>query len=210
MGVAAGTVEILMKIIAMSLVTLIASGAACCYAVDCSCDDWMEKGGYCVDYVKDRIPTFQIPYKDDMPALNNVERAEVEEGDVAIFSIKNYWHVAYVEKVHRDQVGKATAIDVSEKNFGDELSFAEFKSRWNSNSRYEWNRAVYCGITDNFDRITRRQYIPLDTVKQLWSPNEVAEGILRRRLRDVADKVREKIESLLRYTQDKFQALCRG
>src|SRR5690242_2731935 len=85
----------------------------------CNCDDWMDRGGYCVDYVKTKIPTFPIPKSEtEIEALKNREISKVEEGDVAIFDLGRYWHVAYVEKVHTDSRGRATAIDVSEMNFG--------------------------------------------------------------------------------------------
>jgi hypothetical protein len=44
-----------------------------CYA-GCNCDDWMNRGGYCVDYVKTKIPTFPIPKTDaEIAALNNYD-----------------------------------------------------------------------------------------------------------------------------------------
>lgn len=187
----AATVETQMKRIAAVVVTLLILPTYS-FALRCSCDDWMEQGGYCVDYVKERIPAFPIPSKDDMEQLPNADVADVEEGDVAIFSMNNYWHVAYVEKVHRDAEGKATALDVSEMNFGGQMSFAEFKARWKSSSKEEWHRASCCGITDNYDRVTRRKYVAIETVTQLWSPDEVAsERSPRRRLKAIAAKARE-------------------
>lgn len=90
---------------------------------------------------------FPLPYKEDMPSLGNTDIDDITEGDVAIFSIKNYWHVAYVEKVHRDQRGEATAIDVSEMNYGDSPTFPEYRAMSQSKSKDEWNMAVCCGIT---------------------------------------------------------------
>ena len=172
------------------------------YAVSCNCDDWMGKGGYCVDYIKTRIPTFPIPYKDDMAGLKNTGIYDVTEGDVAIFTIKNYWHVAYVETVYRNQRGDATTIDVSEMNFGDKLSFAEFKAKWKSNSQAELNRAFCCGITDNYDQITLRKNIALNTVKQIWSPDDVAsEGIGRRRVKAIVGKVREVVNRFFEFAE---------
>ncbi|GAW68094.1 hypothetical protein GPEL0_01f4270 [Geoanaerobacter pelophilus] len=161
----------------------------------------MERGGYCVDYIKDRIPSFQIPTKDDMVALKNTDVAEVAEGDVVIFAIKNYWHVAYVEAVRRDRRGEATAIDVSEMNFGDGLSFAEFKARWKSKSRNEWSRAVCCGITENYDLVTWRKNVSLDTVKQVWSPDDAASEGGRLRVNVLVDKVKEVLNKFFDYTE---------
>lgn len=188
-----------MKVIAITALTLMMLGVhTCCHAVTCSCDDWMERGGYCVDYIKDRIPSFKIPYKDDMDTLKNTDISNVTEGDVAVFTIKNFWHVAYVERVHRDAKGEPTAIDVSEKNFGDELSFHEFREKWKSNSKSEWNRAICCGVSDNYDEVTWRKNIDVDTVKQIWSPDDVASGDARpHRIKAIVKKVKEVINRLI-------------
>lgn len=170
--------------------------------MSCNCDDWMDRGGYCVDYVKERIPSFPVPYRDGMPTLKNSDLADVTEGDVAVFALRNYWHVAYVEKVHRDQHGEATGIDVSEMNFGGSLSYAEFKARWKSNSRDEWYRASCCGVTDNYDEITTRENVDLDTVRQIWSPDDAApQGFGRLRLQAIVGKVREAIDRFYELTQ---------
>jgi hypothetical protein len=78
--------------------------------------------------------------------------------------------VAYVEKVHLDQSGKAATIDVSEMNFGGDLSYDEYKQKWRPKSESEWKRALCCGITDTYDQKTERQKVPLTTVTQIWSP----------------------------------------
>jgi hypothetical protein len=196
-------VVISMKFIAVLVVALLAS-AICtrCYAASCNCEDWIKKEGYCVDYIKDRIPIFPIPYKEDMPELKNTDVDNVTEGDVAIFTIKNFWHVAYVERVHRDLGGEPVAIDVSEKNFGDQLTFKEFKAIWKSRSRSEWRRALCCGITDNYDRVTRRSNIDLATVKQIWSPDDVpSENTARSHIDAMVGKVREVINRFFKNTE---------
>ena len=143
-----------------------------CHA-DCNCDDWMKGAGYCVDYIKTRIPAFPIPYNvREIAAINNKEIPEVTEGDVAIFDIGKYWHFSYVEKVHRDQHGNAMAIDVSEMNFGGQMSFDEYK--WIPKNESEWKRAVCCGVTDKYGQMSLRNYIPLNTIKQIWSPKGTA------------------------------------
>jgi len=165
----------------------------------------MGKGGYCVDYVKTRIPAFPIPNKEEMPNLKNTGISNVTEGDVAIFTIKNYWHVAYVEKVHSNRWGEATAIDVSEMNFGDELTFAEFKDKWKSKSKAEWNRALCCGITDNYDEMSFRKNVDINTVKQIWSPDDVEfEDIGERRIQAIANKVKEVINRFVEFTESSF------
>jgi len=162
----------------------------------------MGKGGYCVDYIKSKIRTFPIPQnKEEMVDLKNTDITNVTEGDVAIFTIKNYWHVAYVEKVHRNPQGEATAIDMSEMIFGDELSFAEFKSKWKSKSQAEWNRALCCGITDNYDQVSFRKNVAFNTVKQLWSPDDVvSESAGERRIKAIAGKVKEVINRFFEFT----------
>lgn len=172
-----------------------------CYA-DCNCDDWVEKGGYCVDYVKSRIPAFPIPQNTtEIAVLKNREISDVTEGDVAMFNFSNYWHVAYVEKVHQDQQGNATAIDVSEMNFGDQMSFNEFKKKWRQKSRSEWERALCCGVTDNYDQTGSRKKVALNTVKQIWSPDSAVSGVAKKERDDtVFDKVREVLNRFFLFT----------
>ena len=169
-----------------------------CY-VGCNCDDWMKKGGYCVDYVKTKIPTFPIPQNvAEIETLKNKDIHDVTEGDVALFDLSNYWHVAYVEKVHLDQHGIATAIDVSEMNFGDKLSFSEFKNKWKQKSRSEWKRAICCGVTGNYDRMSMRRNVTLDTVKQIWSPvAKTSESIKGGYVDTAFEKIREALNRFL-------------
>lgn len=193
-----------MKRISVIIIATVVAGLVhtSSYAASCNCDDWMAKGGYCVDYVKSRIPAFPVPNnKDEMEDLKNKDIPDVTEGDVAIFTISNYWHVAYVEKVHCDQKGEAVAIDVSEMNFGDQLSFAEFKKKWKSNSDTEWQRAVCCGITENYDQASSRKKVALDAVKQIWSPVTAAsERTGGRRVKNMVGKVREALNHFLQFT----------
>ena len=177
-----------------------------CYA-RCNCDDWMNKGGYCVDYVKTRIPTFPIPKTDiEIAALKNRETAKVEEGDVAIFDLGDYWHAAYVEKVHLDQHGAATAIDVSEMNFGGQLSFQEYRNKWNQKNESEWKRALCCGVTKKYDQLSRRKKIALDSVDQIWSPDTAASQVISGERRDgtVLEKVRETLNQFIQFTGRKL------
>ena len=160
--------RIVLIIVSMALFTAVNSS---CYA-GCNCDDWVVKGGYCVDYVKSRIPSFPIPTNaSEIVNLKNKETTKITEGDVAIFSVSNYWHVAYVEKVHTDKHGNATSIDVSEMNFGRQVSFDDYQIKWQSKDKREWNRALCCGITSKYDQISKRKYVSLDTVKQIWTPS---------------------------------------
>ncbi|QWV95625.1 hypothetical protein KP004_03580 [Geomonas oryzisoli] len=129
-----------------------------------------------------------------MPTLKNADIADVTEGDVAIFTIKSYWHVAYVERVLRNAQDEPVTIDVSEMNFGDEPTFAEFRSRWKSANREEWSRALCCGITDNYNEITTRKNVAIETVHQIWSPDDAArDGTARRRLKALLGRVKEVI-----------------
>jgi len=172
-----------------------------CYADDCTCDDWMNKGGYCVDYIKTKIPTFPIPQNTkEIASLKNKGIPDVVEGDVAMFNFSNYWHVAYIEKVHLDQQGNATAIDVSEMNYGGQLSFGEYKTKWKRKSRSEWKRAVCCGVTDNYDETSSRKNVALNTVTQIWSP-VTAEAVNEERNDSVFVKVREVFNRFLLFTE---------
>lgn len=191
-----------MKLIALLILTILISGTQYCYAARCNCDDWLGRGGYCVDYINTKIPIFPSPlYKEDMAELKNTDIDEVTEGDVAMFTIDNYWHVAYVENVHHNQQGEATSIDVSEMNFGDELSFVEFKDKWKSKSQAEWNRALCCGITDNYDEVTLRKNVALSTVKQIWSPDDVApDDVGAPRVKAIVGKVRAVINRFFEFT----------
>lgn len=191
-----------MKMIVIA-VTIVVAGAlhTSCYA-GCNCDDWMDKGGYCVDYVKTKIPAFPVPQNTtEIEALKNKDISDVKEGDVAIFFLSNYWHVAYVEKVHLDQQGNASAIDVSEMNFGDQMSFDEFRKKWGQKGRNEWKRALCCGVTENYDQTSSRKNVALNTVEQIWSPDsaEFRESIRERR-DAVIEKVREVFNRFIQFT----------
>jgi len=173
-----------------------------CYA-GCNCDDWMNKRGYCVDYIKTKIPTFPIPQNiAEISALKNKDIPEIKEGDVAIFDLRNYWHVAYVEKVHLDQQGNATSIDVSEMNFGGRMSFDEYKTKWKRKNRGDWKRAVCCGVTDKYDLTSSRKNVALNTVKQIWSPaSATPEGVKGERDDTVFDKAREVLNRFFLFTE---------
>lgn len=176
-----------------------------CYA-DCNCDDWVIRGGYCVNYIKSRIPTFPIPKNiTEIANLKNKEIAKVTEGDVALFTVSNYWHVAYVEKVHMDKHGNTTAIDVSEMNFGEQMSFDEFQNKWSPKNKSEWNRALCCGVTNKYGQISLRKNIALNTVRQIWSPASTAfEGVSRGRGDTVFDNVREVFNHFFQITGRKL------
>jgi hypothetical protein len=163
-----------------------------CYA-DCSCDDWVNRAGYCVDYVKTKIPIFPIPHNAvEIKALKNKEISNVTEGDVAIFDLGKYWHFSYVEKVHIDQQGNATAIDVSEMNFGGQMSFHEYMNKWSPKNEREWKKALCCGVTNTYGQTSFRKNIPLKTIKQIWSPISVAsEDVWGRRGNTVVNRVSE-------------------
>lgn len=163
-----------------AFVTAISVTATGCYAgVDCG--DWIKRRGYCVDYVKTRVPAFPVPQSaGEVAALNNREIPDISEGDVAIFRYSNYWHVAYVEKVHLDKEGKSTAIDISEMNFGRKLSSSDYKKIWGEKSDAEWKRAVSCGVTHKYGRKGSRKKVDLDTVRQVWSPASAKAGVDRK------------------------------
>jgi len=140
---------------------------------DCNCDDWVNRHGYCVDYVKSRVPSFPVPSSySEIAELKNRDVRKIAAGDVAIFFTGNFWHVAYVEKVRLDRDGNPAAIDISEMNFGGQPRYSEYAARWKVRNREEWLRAVNCGITRNYARIDLRRRVPLRQVRQVWSPAE--------------------------------------
>lgn len=169
------------------------------FAMSCDCDDWMDKGGYCVDYIKEKIPGFPIPQnRTEITSLRNKPVSEITEGDVAIFNLSKYWHVAYVEKVHRNQKGAALSIDISEMNFGDRLTRDEFKAKWKSRNEIEWQRATCCGVTDRYDELSFRKNVGVDTITQIWSPEpDDLETAFSRKNRGVADKAKEVLNRLV-------------
>ncbi len=155
--------------IACLVVVLLAPGSES--GAGCNCEDWIGKGGYCVDYIKSRIPAFPVPYSiQAIKILKNEEVDDIRKGDVTLFTVSNYWHTAYVEKVHFDRQGNPFAIDVSEMNYGEQPSYDEFISRWGLVPEREWQRALCCGITKNFGLVDSRKGIPLSDVHQVWSP----------------------------------------
>lgn len=192
-----------MKVLSVLIMALALTGTqhTGCYA-GCNCDDWMNKGGYCVDYIKARIPAFPVPQNiPEIESLKNRDISDVAEGDVAIFDLNNFWHVAYVEKVHLDRQGNATSIDVSEMNFGDQMSFNEYKRKWGQKSRSEWKRALCCGVTDNYDRTSSRKNIALNSVTQIWSPASPSPGDGFKDSDDtVLGKVREVFNRFIQFT----------
>jgi hypothetical protein len=173
-----------------------------CYAGR-SCNDWVEKRGYCVDYIKSKIPTFPIPQNStEIAALKNKEITEVTQGDVAIFNLGNYWHVAYVENVHLDTQGNATAIDVSEMNFGGKMSFGKYKYKWRSKKKSEWKRALSCGVTDKYYQTSMRENIALNTVTQIWSPTPAAsESAGERQGNAVFNRVKEVLNQFFLFAE---------
>jgi hypothetical protein len=188
--------------IEMVLLCLITAVSTNCFA-DCNCDDWVNRGGYCVDYVKAKIPTFPVPKTvAEITALKNKETSKVAEGDVAIFDLGKYWHVAYVEKVHWDPQGNATAIDVSEMNFGGHMSFREYKRKWSPKNVSEWKRTLCCGVTKKYDQMSMRKNIALNSVEQIWSPVSAAsqENSGGHESDDLMDKVREALNQFIQFT----------
>lgn len=189
-----------MKRIIIIVTAIVITGMHTRSYAGCDCDDWMAKGGYCVDYIKTKIPTFPIPQNTtEIEVLKNRDIPEVTEGDVALFDLSSYWHVAYVEKVHLDQQGKAISIDVSEMNFGGHMSFEEYKKIWRQKSRSEWKRALCCGVTDNYDQTSSRKNVALNTVKQIWSPAET-EGFKGEHDDSVFNKAREVFNQFFQFT----------
>ena len=162
----------------------------------------MNRGGYCVDYVKTKIPSFPIPKSDaEIVALKNKGIPDVTEGDVAIFDLVNFWHAAYVEKVHLDQQGRATAIDVSEMNFGRQISFNEYNKRWGPKIRVNGKEPSVAVSRRIYDRASVRKNIALDSIKQIWSPvAAVSQELSLRHAGTLVNKASEALYQLIQFT----------
>jgi hypothetical protein len=74
---------------------------------------WSRGGGFCGDFVEARIAAARPGAR---LRLASVGAAEVQPGDVAVFSERA--HYALVEAVVRDQAGRAVAVDLTEYNYG--------------------------------------------------------------------------------------------
>jgi hypothetical protein len=84
--------------------------------VGCTLGDvrcWNTRGGFCNDYVEERIRAERPVEAFDM---GPVAPGQVAKGDVAVFLARA--HYAYVEAVVRDRSGRAVAVDVAEYNYG--------------------------------------------------------------------------------------------
>jgi hypothetical protein len=160
-----------------------------------NCDDWVARRGYCVDYVKSRVPSFPLPGSvDEIARLDNKNVKKVAKGDVAIFDLGRYWHVAYVENVYRDKKGNALSIDVSEKNYGEKMTHGVFMKKWDSQQSSDWQRAVWCGVTSKYGQTSMRTNVAIDSVEQIWSPkpsffHQVRKGSVSGLLGNVRDFV---------------------
>ena len=160
-----------MKLLLVLLHVLLTMTAPACVFADCNCDDWVLRGGYCVDYVKARVPSFPFPQThQEMLSLNNRETWQIADGDVAIFFMGSFWHVAIVERVYLDRFGAVTAVDVSEMNYGRPVSQTTFSEKWGDDGLAGWERAVCCGVTEGYAREASRKMVDIATVRQVWSP----------------------------------------
>lgn len=168
------------------------------------CDDWVSRRGYCVDYVKSRVPSFPVPTSDaDITRLDNKNVGDVAKGDVAIFDLGRYWHVAYVENVHRDHVGTVMSIDVSEKNYGDPLTRLDFTNLWDSSHVSAWKRAVWCGVTTKFGQTSVRSNVPIESVEQIWSPKpSLFHRVKRGKVGQLLDNAQVALKHIFRFSRN--------
>lgn len=109
--------------------------------------------GYCTDYIQQRLG--RKPSGDAGTWPGNTSVASIRQGDVAIFNVGSYGHVAYVEQVIADKSGKPTHIRVSEMNWAPVLPGAENQK---------------CAITSNFGKVTTRPAVPIAAVARVWRP----------------------------------------
>jgi hypothetical protein len=183
----------------LTFAVLLCSGSPC--FADWNCDDWVARRGYCVDYVKSKIPSFPVPDSDDdIKQLNNKQVRDVVRGDVAIFDLGRYWHVAYVENVRRDHRGNAISIDISEKNYGPRMTPDHYLKTWGSRHGSEWKRAVWCGVTKKYGQNGMRTNVPIDTVEQIWTPRpSLSQRIRSGSVTGLLDRAREFMDGLVRF-----------
>ena len=80
----------------------------------------------------------------------------LQVGDVAIFDLGAYGHVAYVEQVNRDADGTPISVNLSEWNYG---------SSWKSD-----HNGQACGATNLFGQLLAppRNNVPVSNVNRFW------------------------------------------
>lgn len=116
------------------------------------CQSWIEKKGYSVDYIEQKLgkrqPGFATMWR------GNVPLKDVQPGDVLLihFSAPGALHAALVEEVRRLADGTVEGIRVSE---------------WN------WGRMVdrRCFVTENFGRPAPPRWVDPEAVEAVWRPS---------------------------------------
>lgn len=118
-----------------------------CTVGDTKC--WFAKGGFCTDYVQNRIASPQSVKPDKWQQVNP---EIVKKGDIAQFYSPRA-HYAFVDSVVKDKQGKVTAINVSEYNYG---------SCWVDTDAF---------VTNTYKIVTRRTGIDVGSVDGgFWRP----------------------------------------
>jgi hypothetical protein len=127
------------------------TGAAARGEHDCS--QWLARKGYSVDYIEQR--TGKRPRGMADTWRGNVDRQEVEPGDVVLTPIRDKGrrlHASYVEEVRRNTDGSVTAVMVTEWNLGKYVDEA-------------------CLATDHFGRDSGKRPVPIELVVRVWRPS---------------------------------------
>lgn len=123
----------------------LAIASALVYAADCS--QYLGKG-YCTDYIF--AQTGQRQPGDAQDWNGDHDLSLLQKGDVAIFDLGTYGHVALVENVNKDSSGTPVSVNLSEWNYGPTYV----------------NEA--CAVTNAFGIRGTRENIPVSTVDRFW------------------------------------------
>ena len=117
------------------------------------CAKWIVERGYSRDYIELKTGKIQPGWPQDW--RGNVEKQQVQQGDVVMYFVPNKeksTRVAYVEEVRAEAIaGQSGRVQVSETNWG----------------KYTDEP---CFVTDHFGRATTSN-ISMDTILRVWRPS---------------------------------------
>lgn len=126
---------------------LIISCAVAAVAADCS--SYLNRHGYCTDYVYQRTGKRQSG--DAGTWRGNLPNDKAQRGDVLIFRNGGAGHVAVVDRVvYQANTAIVWGYDISEMNYG------------------SWTYPA-CSVTTNFGKVTQRR-VTLSSVSAVWHP----------------------------------------
>lgn len=117
------------------------------FAIGADCSKYLGRG-YCTDYIQVITGSTQGGNAKDW--VSNIEKQDVAVGDVAIFTLGAYGHVAFVESVRLDDRGAPQSVDLSEWNYSKEYVDPD------------------CVVTSSFGITTKRRNVSLNTISGFW------------------------------------------